>query len=595
VNPGELLLGYSPSLSALRMRGLVSWTPSAAPAAFPAVSMVAADPPPLPHRLRRLSSALRAPSSPRERTLRLMRLGETLPPADSLQMLRADTRVPGCTSVVHVLASVSAKGTLDLSGMADSRLARGLVALLVRGLRGEPLESFLALSAEDVSEAAGLTSVLSPSRLNGVANMLETMRAQLQSAAAEAEDGEDAAAASGAPSGRGEAAGEAAGAAVGAVAGAGPSAAPWLAPSGFTWAAAEEEVAVLLSGGVDSSVALRLLQEQGQRCRAFYLRIWLEDEQAEAAKGACPWEEDWEYASAVCAQAGVPLEAVSLQQEYQDEVVGYLVAEAEAGRTPNPDIMCNTRVKFGAFQRHVGRHFKGVASGHYARVAPAPPAPYVPSLSPSPGAAVAVAVAAPVQLLRAADAHKDQTYFLSQLQQGQLSNVMFPVGELTKPQVRETARRFALPNRERKDSQGICFLGKVDYSEFLRQHLGERPGAVLEHETHVQIGTHNGLWFHTVGQRKGLGPVLAAPPDSRLPLPSPSSSPPPSLSSSPPPSLRPLPPLLLTPPSLGHTGTLQPVASQGAMARHAQGHGRQCTLRLPPGGPTRTPPLQPLP
>ena len=412
-----------------------------------------------------------------------MRLGETLPPADSLQMLNADTRVPGCTSVVHMLASVSAEGTLELSGMADSRLARGLVALLVRGLRGEPLETLLALSAEDVSEAAGLTSVLSPSRLNGVSNMLETMRAQLQTAAAEAEAGEDGAVASGAPSGRGEEAGGAAGA----VAGAGPSVAPWLAPSGFTWSAAEEEVAVLLSGGVDSSVALRLLQEQGQRCRAFYLRIWLEDEQAEAAKGACPWEEDWEYASAVCAQAGVPLEAVSLQQEYQQEVVGYLVAEAEAGRTPNPDIMCNTRVKFGAFQRHVGRHFKAVASGHYARVAPAPPAPHVPAPSPSPGAAAAVAVAAPVQLLRAADAHKDQTYFLSQLRQDQLSNVMFPVGELTKPQVRETARRFALPNRERKDSQGICFLGKVDYGEFtafVRGELGlarkEMPEAELK-------------------------------------------------------------------------------------------------------------------
>ena len=503
-----------------------------------------------------------------------MRLGETLPPADSLQILHADTRVPGCTSVVHMLASVSAKGTLELSGMADSRLARGLVALLVRGLRGEPVETLLALSAEDVSEAAGLTSVLSPSRLNGVSNMLETMRAQLQTAAAEAEAGEGGAAASGAPSGRGEAAGEvageAAGGTAGAVADAGPSVAPWLAPSGFTWAAAEEEVAVLLSGGVDSSVALRLLQEQGHRCRAFYLRIWLEDEQAEAAKGACPWEEDWEYASAVCAQAGVPLEAVSLQQEYQQEVVGYLVAEAEAGRTPNPDIMCNTRVKFGAFQRHVGRHFSAVASGHYARVAPAPPAPHTPAPSPSPGAAAAVAVAAPVQLLRAADAHKDQTYFLSQLRQEQLSNVMFPVGELTKPQVRETARRFALPNRERKDSQGICFLGKVDYGEFLRQHLGERPGAVLEHETRVQIGTHHGLWFHTVGQRKGLGPVPVAPPDSRPPLPSPSPSPPPCHSSSPP---HPTPPHL-TPPPLGCAGAHQPMASQGPVARHAQGHGR---------------------
>jgi tRNA-specific 2-thiouridylase len=177
-----------------------------------------------------------------------------------------------------------------------------------------------------------------------------------------------------------------------------PGSLSWVPPA-TVWAASEE-IAVLLSGGVDSSVALHLLLEAGHRCRAFYLRIWLEDEQVQAARGVCPWEEDWEYCTAVCQQAGVPLEGISLQREYSEHVAGYLLAEAAAGRTPNPDIMCNSRIKFGVFHDRVGRHFRKVASGHYAQVSRA-----------------AGGDGETVRLLRSADAHKDQTYFLSQLRQ----------------------------------------------------------------------------------------------------------------------------------------------------------------------------------
>ena len=194
---------------------------------------------------------------------------------------------------------------------------------------------------------------------------------------------------------------------------------------------------------------------------------------------------------AVCSQAGVPLEAISLQREYQDHVVSYLVDEAAAGRTPNPDVMCNSRIKFGVFHDRIGVHFARVASGHYARVERG------------------VGDGAAAKLLRSADAHKDQTYFLSQLRQDQLQSTVFPIGALSKPEVRHMALRLGLPNRNRKDSQGICFLGQLNYDDFLRQHLGERPGEVLEYETGECIGTHRGLWFHTVGQRRGLGPVLS--------------------------------------------------------------------------------------
>ncbi len=241
-------------------------------------------------------------------------------------------------------------------------------------------------------------------------------------------------------------------------------------------------VAVLVSGGVDSSVALRLLQQQGIHVTAFYLKIWLEDELS--FLGTCPWQEDLAYVEAVCKQANVPLEIISLQKEYWDEVVTATIAEIKAGRTPNPDILCNQRIKFGAFYDKVAHRFDAVATGHYARVEH---------------------VDGHVFLHTTPDAIKDQTYFLSHLTQEQLKRVLFPIGHLTKDQVRALAHEFDLPNKDRKDSQGICFLGKLKFSEFIKYHVGEKQGDLIEWETGKKVGTHRGYWFYTIGQRQGLG------------------------------------------------------------------------------------------
>ncbi len=244
-------------------------------------------------------------------------------------------------------------------------------------------------------------------------------------------------------------------------------------------------IAVLVSGGVDSSVALRLLQDQGHQVTAFYLKIWLEDELAYL--GDCPWEQDLAYVRAVCEQAGVPLEVVSLQDAYWSRVVSYTIAEIKAGRTPNPDIMCNKRVKFGAFFEAINNHpltFDKVATGHYARV------------QEKNGL---------FTLHAAPDLIKDQTYFLSGLSQEQLSLLTFPLGNLSKPEVRELAQQYDLPNKDRKDSQGICFLGKIKFSDFVRHHVGDALGDLVEYETGKVWGKHDGFWYYTIGQRQGIG------------------------------------------------------------------------------------------
>ncbi len=243
-----------------------------------------------------------------------------------------------------------------------------------------------------------------------------------------------------------------------------------------------KKCAVLVSGGVDSSVALRLIQQQGYAPTAFYLKIWLEDELAHL--GDCPWQEDLKYVEAVCKQAGVPLEVISLQKEYWDRVVTHTVSEIKAGRTPNPDILCNQRVKFGAFYDKIDASYEYVASGHYARLE---------------------REGDMVVLHTTDDAIKDQTYFLSHLSPEQLQRVLFPLGELTKERVRELAQEYDLPNKDRKDSQGICFLGKLKFSEFVKHHMGEQEGPLIEIETGKQMGTHKGFWFYTLGQRQGIG------------------------------------------------------------------------------------------
>ena len=244
------------------------------------------------------------------------------------------------------------------------------------------------------------------------------------------------------------------------------------------------KTAVLLSGGVDSSVALYELLRQGRtNVEAFYLKIWLEDELQYL--GDCPWEEDLAFARQVCEAAGVPLHVVPLQQEYYDRVVEYALAELRVGHTPSPDIFCNQRVKFGAFFDKVGGDFERAASGHYG---------VVDRLDDG-----------QVRLLRSPDLVKDQTYFLSHLSQEQLARIEFPIGGYLKSQVRELAETYELANRHRKDSQGICFLGKIKYNDFVKHYLGGRRGDIIERETGKVLGQHNGFWFHTIGQRSGLG------------------------------------------------------------------------------------------
>jgi tRNA-specific 2-thiouridylase len=242
------------------------------------------------------------------------------------------------------------------------------------------------------------------------------------------------------------------------------------------------KIAVLLSGGVDSSVALRLLQEEGHDITAFYLKIWLQDEFS--FLGDCPWEEDLEYARGVCEQAGVPLEVLPLQDEYWEHVVSYTISEIKEGRTPNPDIFCNKLIKFGQFYDKIDDSFEKVASGHYATVE------YVNGI---------------YKLKRSPDPVKDQTYFLAYLTQQQLSRALFPLGKYEKKEVRDFAEKYDLPNKNRKDSQGICFLGQIKFNEFVKHHLGEITGDIIEVETGEKKGEHNGYYFYTIGQRSGLG------------------------------------------------------------------------------------------
>ena len=380
-------------------------------------------------------------------------------------------RVPGCMADVRVSSHIAVGSNCALGAeeglrvefyaAADSRVARGMIALLCQGLCSAEAGDILALDAAEVALRSGMSSLLPPGRLDGFNNMIQVMQSQVRRLIADYSAERAAKVAALLPTQ--------------------PAASTEYIPS---WRVnSRQEVAVLLSGGVDSSVALRLLQLQGLRVRAFYLKIWLEDELAHLNE--CPWEEDLSYAQQVCSQLGVPLETVSLQREYWDEVVRYTVEEARGGRTPNPDIMCNSRIKFGMFYEYVGKHFHRVATGHYAQVGAEESGRVVLRASP--------------------DAVKDQTYFLSTLRQDQLQKALFPIGHLLKSQVRQLAEEHALPTRHRKDSQGICFLGKLKFEDFIGHYLGESPGPIVDYSSRAVLGRHRGLWFHTVGQRKGVG------------------------------------------------------------------------------------------
>ncbi|MBD5245137.1 MAG: tRNA 2-thiouridine(34) synthase MnmA [Barnesiella sp.] len=239
------------------------------------------------------------------------------------------------------------------------------------------------------------------------------------------------------------------------------------------------KIAALISGGVDSAVAVYRLLEQGHDVHLFYIRIGMDN-----GEGDCSAEEDIEMCQLIASRYGLPFNVVSLHEEYWDHVMEYALRTVKAGLTPNPDMMCNKMIKFGFFEERWGHEFDKTATGHYATT---------------------TEIDGKVFLSTGVDLVKDQTDFLAQITYPQLEHIMFPIGDLPKAKVREIAVATHMPNAYRKDSQGICFLGKINYNDFIRRHLGEKKGPIIEIETGRKLGEHNGFWFHTIGQRKGLG------------------------------------------------------------------------------------------
>jgi tRNA-specific 2-thiouridylase len=240
-------------------------------------------------------------------------------------------------------------------------------------------------------------------------------------------------------------------------------------------------IAALVSGGVDSSVVVPLLKDQGWHPHIFYIRIGME---GKPGFTDCPSEEDIEITTFIAKKYGCRFDIVDLQREYWDRVVTYTVEAVKKGLTPNPDVMCNRLIKFGSFEDRHGKDFDKIATGHYARV---------------------LEENGRYLLATATDRKKDQTYFLGRITYAQLSKAMFPIGGLEKKEVRAIAHHLKLPSAHRPDSQGICFLGKINYAQFIRRYTGEKEGDIIELETGRKLGRHKGFWFHTIGQRKGLG------------------------------------------------------------------------------------------
>ena len=240
-----------------------------------------------------------------------------------------------------------------------------------------------------------------------------------------------------------------------------------------------EKVVVGMSGGVDSSVAAYLLREQGYEVVGLFMQNWEE----EGADGVCTAEADYADVRRVANALDIPYYTVNFAKEYRERVFAYFLEEYRAGRTPNPDVLCNREIKFGPFLRYaksIGARY--IATGHYCRIEHRGETSF---------------------LLKAADANKDQTYFLNQLRQDQLRDVLFPLGDLQKPEVRRIAEQLGLSTAEKKDSTGICFIGERKFREFLSRYLPNQPGEIRT-EDERKVGEHCGVMYYTVGQRKGL-------------------------------------------------------------------------------------------
>ncbi len=242
----------------------------------------------------------------------------------------------------------------------------------------------------------------------------------------------------------------------------------------------KKRVVVGMSGGVDSAVSAALLKEQGFDVVGLYMSNWKETD----PNGCCTGEQDWTDVRYVCDKIGIPYYSVDFSKQYMDNVFKLFVEEYKKGRTPNPDVLCNREVKFGPFAdfaRELGADY--IATGHYCKVRHDGDMHY---------------------LLRAKDENKDQTYFLNQVSSHQLRDVIFPLGDLTKPEVRELALKFDIPVAKKKDSTGICFIGERNFRQFLSQYIPMKDGDIVTQDGKV-VGRHHGVYFYTLGQRRGLG------------------------------------------------------------------------------------------
>ena len=243
------------------------------------------------------------------------------------------------------------------------------------------------------------------------------------------------------------------------------------------------KILVGLSGGVDSSLAAALLMEQGHEVVGGYMKNWINTDNI---PGDCPWEQDLEDAYAVAKHLGIEFRVVDLIDHYKDRIVDYLLAGYREGITPNPDVFCNREMKFGVFLDYaLEQGFEAVGTGHYARRRKAN-------------------AESPAELWRGKDPNKDQSYFLSMMKPHQIEHARFPVGEMLKTEVRAQAKHFGLPNADKKDSQGICFIGNIKMGDFLSHYVPDNPGEIVTTEGKV-VGKHRGLHLHTIGQRKGHG------------------------------------------------------------------------------------------